>query len=66
MFAFSWYEVRGRYQINHYSIVDAGRAVDRLTPKDAVVLALTMATLLFSIRPTGEDFHLFIFQSKIL
>jgi hypothetical protein len=39
MFAFSWYTIRGDYQINHWEIVHAGQAVDRLTPKDAVVVA---------------------------
>lgn len=39
MFAFGWYEVRGFYNINHPEIVEAGRAVDRLLPKDALVIA---------------------------
>lgn len=39
MFAFGWYEVRGYYNINHPEIVEAGKAVDRLTPKDAIVIA---------------------------
>ncbi|MCL5675833.1 MAG: glycosyltransferase family 39 protein [Patescibacteria group bacterium] len=37
--AFSWYEVRGYYWINHPEIVEAGQAVDKLTPKDAKVIA---------------------------
>ncbi|MDP3724053.1 MAG: glycosyltransferase family 39 protein [bacterium] len=37
--AFGWYEIRGNYQINHWEIVEAGRAVDQLTPKDAKVIA---------------------------
>ncbi len=37
--AFSWYEIRGYYWINHPEIVQAGQAVDRLTPKDAKVIA---------------------------
>lgn len=38
-FAFGWYEVRGFFNINHPEIVTAGQAVDRLTPKDALVIA---------------------------
>jgi len=39
MFSFGWYEVRGYYNINHPEIVEAGKAVDKLTPKDALVIA---------------------------
>jgi 4-amino-4-deoxy-L-arabinose transferase-like glycosyltransferase len=39
MMAFTWYQIRGLYQVNHWEIVAAGKAVDRLTPKDAVVVA---------------------------
>ncbi len=39
MWAFSWFEVRGNYQINRYAIVMAGEAVDRLVPQDAIVIA---------------------------
>ncbi len=39
MLAFGWYEVRGYYNINHPEIVEAGKAVDRLLPKDAIVIA---------------------------
>jgi len=39
MFAFGWYEVRGYYNINHPEIVEAGKAVDRILPKDAIVIA---------------------------
>ncbi|MCX6816308.1 MAG: glycosyltransferase family 39 protein [Candidatus Beckwithbacteria bacterium] len=38
-FAFGWYEVRGFFNINRWEIVKAGQAVDRLTPKDALVIA---------------------------
>lgn len=33
------YEIRNFYQINHFEIIDAGNAVDELTPKDALVIA---------------------------
>lgn len=39
MIAFSWFEVRGFYWINHPEIIEAGRIVDRLTPKDVKVIA---------------------------
>jgi hypothetical protein len=37
--AFSWYHVRGLYQINNPAIVEAGKAVDVAAPKDALVIA---------------------------
>jgi len=37
--AFSWFEVRGYYNINNPAIVEAGQAVDRLTEEDALVIA---------------------------
>jgi hypothetical protein len=37
--AFSWYEIRGFYWINHPEIVEAGRAVDELVPQNAKVIA---------------------------
>ncbi len=39
MISLSWYEVKGYYQINNPSIIDAGKATDRLTPKDAKIIA---------------------------
>ena len=38
-FAFGWYEVRGFFNINRPEIVKAGQAIDRLTPKEALVIA---------------------------
>lgn len=38
-FAFSWYQVRDFFNINNPAIVEAGRAVDRIVPKDAKVIA---------------------------
>ena len=38
MFVFSWYEIRAYYNMNS-SIVTAGEAVDKLTPKDAKIIA---------------------------
>lgn len=39
MFAFSWYQMQSDYWINKPAIIEAGRAVDRLVPKDAKVIA---------------------------
>ena len=38
-FAFGAFEIRGYYWINKHQIVKAGKAVDRLLPKDATVIA---------------------------
>ncbi len=39
MFAFSWYEVRGFFNINHPEIVEAGKEADRILPQGAKVIA---------------------------
>jgi len=39
MFGFGWYIVRDYYSIQHQDIIYAGIAVDKLTPKDAKVIA---------------------------
>lgn len=39
MLAFGWYHVRDYFNINHPEIVEAGKAADRLLPKDAIVVA---------------------------
>lgn len=39
MLAFSWFEVRDFYNIQHPEIVQVGKLVDEKTPKDAKVLA---------------------------
>lgn len=39
MYAFGFYEVRGFYWINKPQIVTAGKAVDMILPKDAIVIA---------------------------
>jgi|SRR5579859_758301 len=49
---FSWYEVSGYYNINNPAIVEAGKAVDQLTPPDAKVIA-----------PYGGD-TAFLFQTN--
>lgn len=39
MLGFSWYDIKGLYQVNNWAIVKAGQAADKLLPKDAVVIA---------------------------
>lgn len=39
LFAFGWYEVRGDFNINHPEIVEAGIALDKIAPPDALVIA---------------------------
>jgi hypothetical protein len=34
-----WYQVKGDYVINHWEIMEAGAEVDKITPKDAIVVA---------------------------
>lgn len=38
-FSLSWYEVKGFFNINHPEIVEAGKKVDQIVPKDAKVIA---------------------------
>ena len=38
-FAFSWFSVRDYFNVNRSSIIVAGEAVDRLTPKDSLIIA---------------------------
>lgn len=39
MMLFSWYEVSGYFNINNPAIVEAGKAVDQLTPPNAKIIA---------------------------
>lgn len=34
-----WYQVKGNYVVNHWEIVETGQEVDKLLPKDAIVVA---------------------------
>lgn len=52
LFSFSWFHVRDFFNINHPEIVEAGEAVDRLAPKEALVVA-----------PYGGD-TAFLYQTK--
>jgi hypothetical protein len=37
--AFGWYEVRGFFNINDWNMIEAGKRIDQITPKDAKVIA---------------------------
>jgi len=39
MFLISWDRVKPFYQVNHYEIIEAGRKVDEITPKDSLIVA---------------------------
>jgi hypothetical protein len=39
MILVGYYQAKEYYQINHYEIIEAGKAVQKLTPKDAIVIA---------------------------
>ena len=54
--AFSWYDIRGLYQVNNWSIVKAGAAVDRLTPPDSVVVAPYMGDTAFLYQTNRPGF----------
>lgn len=35
----SWYDIKGYYQINNSAMIEAGRALDKIAPKDTKVIA---------------------------
>lgn len=39
LLGFGWYEIRGDFNINHPEIVEAGIALDKIAPLDALVIA---------------------------
>lgn len=45
--AFSWYEIRGYFNINNPAIVEAGQFVDKNTPDDALIIAPYMGDTAF-------------------
>jgi hypothetical protein len=34
-----WYQIKGDYVVNHWEIIEAGAEIDKITPKDALVIA---------------------------
>ena len=55
MFAFSWFKIKGYYNVNHWEYLKAGQAADKLLPADAKVIAHAMGDtmFLFQTRRTG-------------
>ena len=55
MLTFSWQQVKGYFNINHWEYVKAGRAVDKLLPPNAKVIASGNGdtTFLFQTNRTG-------------
>lgn len=51
----SWYIVRGYYNVNHWEIVEAGSAANRILPKNAKVIAPYMGdtAFLYQTKRTG-------------
>jgi hypothetical protein len=39
MLGMSWYDVRGNFNVNNWEITEAGKRIDEITPKDAIVVA---------------------------
>lgn len=64
MIAFGWYTVRGNYQINHWEIVEAGRAFDRIAPLDARVAAPYMGDTAFLYQTNRQGFPYMVIPIK--
>lgn len=58
MLAFSWYDIVGNYQVNHWEILEAGDAIQRLTNDNAVVLASYMGDTAFLYQTNRRGFAL--------
>ncbi len=39
MLGMSWYDIRGNFNVNNWEMIEAGKRVDEITPKDAIVAA---------------------------
>ena len=46
-FYFSWQEIKGFFNVNHWEYIEAGKVVDQLVPKDAKVIAPAMGDTIF-------------------
>ena len=64
MLAFGWYSIRGDYQINHWEIVHAGQAVDKLVPKDAKVAAPYLGDTAFLYQTNRPGFPYMVIPIK--
>lgn len=62
----AWYHIRGYYQINNPAIVEAGVAVDRLTPQNALVVAPYMGDTAFLFQTNRRGWPIgFSIEEKI-
>lgn len=66
MIGFTWYDIKGDYQVNNWSIVHAGQAVDKLVPKDAVVVAPYMGDTAFLYQTNRPGFPMMVLPVKDL
>ena len=44
---FSWWQIQGYFNVNHWEYVEAGKAVQRMTPPDAKVIAPAFGDTMF-------------------
>jgi hypothetical protein len=66
MLAFSWYQIKGYYQVNHWEIVHAGQEVDKVTPKDAIVVAPYIGDTAFLYQTNRRGFPVLALPVKDL
>ncbi len=59
MLMFAWYDIRAFYNINHPEIVEAGQAVDELTPKDSKVIAVYNGDTTFLYQTNRQGWPVF-------
>lgn len=62
MFGISWYQIREFYKVNRPEIVEAGRRLDKIAPRDALVIAPYNKDMAF-LYQTGRRGWPFIDQS---
>ncbi|HEX9008334.1 MAG TPA: glycosyltransferase family 39 protein [Patescibacteria group bacterium] len=62
MISLAWYDIEPYYHINNPAIIEAGKEVDRLTPKDALVIAPYNGdtAFLYQTRRTGWPIGFYI------
>ncbi len=66
MIGLAWYDIKGDYQVNNWSIVHAGQAVDKLLPKDAIVVAPYLGDTAFLYQTNRQGFPMLILPIKDL
>jgi hypothetical protein len=66
MFGMSWYDIRGNFNVNSWEIVEAGKRVDQITPKDAIVAAPYNGDTAFLYQTNRQGFAYVPFPIKDL